>query len=61
MICSQDSKNLIIGCEDGTVNMLMIVDPEIEDYVNNLREWRAEQITLFMRDGMFNVIFYFLN
>ena len=61
MICSQDSKNLIIGCEDGTVNMLMIVDPEIEDYVNNLREWRAEQMTLFMRDGMFNFIFYYLN
>lgn len=51
MISSQDSKSLIIGCEDGTVNMLIIADPEEEEYVTYLREWRSEQLGLFSREG----------
>ncbi|CAF0730783.1 unnamed protein product [Brachionus calyciflorus] len=52
MICTQDSKNVIIGCEDGTIHMLIIADPEMEDHVNYLKEWRAEQMTLFAREAV---------
>lgn len=58
MICSQDSKNVIIGCEDGTINMLIIADPEMEDCVSYLRDWRSEQITLFAREGYYLRIFF---
>ena len=58
MICAQDSRSVIIGCEDGTVNMLIIADPEYEDYVNYLREWRSEQINLFSREGKIYNFFY---
>jgi hypothetical protein len=58
MICSQDSKLLIFGCEDGTVNVLIIADPEMEDNVNYLREWRSDQMNMFMRDGLYSNYFY---
>lgn len=53
MVCSQDSKSIVIGCEDGTVNMLIIADPEQEDYVQYLRDWRAEQLNQFSREGFY--------
>lgn len=55
MVCSQDSKNLIIGCEDGTVHMLIIADPDEEDYVTYLQEWRAEQLSLFSRESKHHI------
>lgn len=61
MVCSQDSKNLIIGCEDGTVNMLIIADPEEEDYVNYLRDWRNEQLALFSREGLIIFLHLYFN
>jgi WD40 repeat protein len=51
MVCAQDSKSVIIGCEDGTVNMLIIADPELNECVSYLREWREEQMKLFSREG----------
>lgn len=51
MVTTQDSKGLVIGCEDGTVNMMIIADPEMEEYVSYLREWRADQMTQFAREG----------
>lgn len=51
MICTQDSRALVFGCEDGTVNMLIIADPLDEESVANLRAWRADQLTLYSRDG----------
>jgi hypothetical protein len=51
MVCSQDSKSILIGCEDGTMSMFLIADPYYPDYVNYLREWRMEQITLYSREG----------
>lgn len=59
MVCSQDSKNVVIGCEDGTIHMLIIADPEYEEYVNYLRDWRAEQMKLFAREGSLNFFFGF--
>ncbi len=53
MVAAQDSRSIIFGCEDGTVNMLIIADPMYEDYVEYLREWRAEQLNLFGREGIF--------
>ena len=51
MICTHDSRNLIIGCEDGTLNMLIIADPHHEESVRFLSDWRHEQRILFSRDG----------
>ena len=51
MVCAQDSKSVVIGCEDGTVNMMIIADPEMQDYVDYLKEWRQDQIRLFARDS----------
>jgi WD40 repeat protein len=59
MVAAQDSKSLIIGCEDGTVNMLIIADPEMDEYINYLREWRADQMSLFSREGL-NTFFSYL-
>jgi hypothetical protein len=59
MVCSQDSKLLVFGCEDGTVNVLIIADPEMEENVNYLREWRSDQVNMFMRDGSFLLLFTF--
>ena len=53
IVCAQDSKSFIFGCEDGTVNMLIIADPMYEDYVDYLRLWRADQMNLFGREGLF--------
>jgi WD40 repeat protein len=53
MICTQDSRALVFGCEDGTVNMMIIADPLDEESVANLRAWRADQMTLYARDGRF--------
>jgi NACHT domain- and WD repeat-containing protein len=53
IVCAQDSKSVIFGCEDGTVNMLIIADPMYEDYVDYLRLWRADQMNLFGREGFF--------
>lgn len=51
MVATQDSKGVVIGCEDGTVTMMIIADPEMEEYVSYLREWRAVQLTMFGREG----------
>jgi WD40 repeat protein len=56
IVCAQDSKSVIFGCEDGTVNMLIIADPMYEDYVDYLRQWRADQMNLFGREGLFFLI-----
>lgn len=50
MVAAQDSKSIIFGCEDGTVNMLIIADPMYEDYVHYLRDWRNEQMIMFTRE-----------
>ena len=34
------------------MNMLLIVDPMYEEYVNYLRVWRAQQMDLFGREGI---------
>ncbi len=51
MKCTQDSKSIVIGCEDGTVSMFIIADPFYQDYFDYLKEWRQEQSKLFTREG----------
>ncbi len=51
MVCTQDSKSLLIGCEDGTMSMFIIADPFYNDYVEYLIDWRAEQLNLYSREG----------
>jgi hypothetical protein len=58
IVAAQDSRSIIFGCEDGTVNMLIIADPMYEDYVEYLREWRADQMKLYGREG--NIRFCFV-
>lgn len=53
MLCAQDNRSIIFGCEDGTVNMLLIADPEDEEGVENLRTWRQDQLSLYSRDSKF--------
>jgi WD40 repeat protein len=52
MKAAQDSKSLVIGCEDGSVNMLIIADPESEENVEYLKNWRQEQLKSFKRTGI---------
>jgi len=51
MVCTQDSRAIVFGCEDGTVNMLILADPMDEEGVANLRAWRQDQLSLYSRDG----------
>ena len=53
MTCTQDSKSVLIGCEDGTMSMFIIADPYFVEYVNFLRDWRSEQLNLYSREGIF--------
>ena len=55
MLCTQDSRAIVFGCEDGTVNMLIIADPLDTASVAYLSAWREDQLSLFSRDGkLFN-------
>ena len=49
MKTAQDSKSVVIGCEDGTLNMLIIADPFYEDCVSYLEDWRSEQVKMFTK------------
>ena len=49
MKTAQDNKSIIFGCEDGTVNMLIIADPENEECINYFQEWRGEQVKMFTK------------
>ncbi len=51
MVSTQDSRAIAFGCEDGTVNMLILADPLDEEGVAYLRAWRQDQLTLYSRDG----------
>jgi hypothetical protein len=51
MVATQDSKSVLIGCEDGTMSMFIIADPYYSDYVEYLREWRTDQLNLYSREG----------
>jgi hypothetical protein len=51
MVCTQDSKSVLIGCEDGTMSMFILADPFYNDYVEYLIDWRAEQLNLYSREG----------
>lgn len=51
MLCTQDSRAIVFGCEDGTVNMLIIADPLDARSVANLKAWRQDQMGLYLRDG----------
>ena len=51
MKCTQDSKSVVIGCEDGTVSMFIIADPFYPEYFNYLTQWRADQMSLYSREG----------
>jgi hypothetical protein len=51
MKCTQDSKSIVLGCEDGTVSMFIIADPFYPDYFDYLTQWREEQTKLFSREG----------
>ena len=53
MKTAQDSKSVIIGCEDGTLNMLIISDPYYDECVSYLEEWRNEQILVFSKSGKY--------
>ena len=59
MKCTQDSKSIVIGCEDGTVSMFIIADPFYPDYFDYLKEWREEQSKLFTREGCGTVFLSF--
>ena len=56
MKCTQDSKSVVIGCEDGSVSMFIIADPFYPEYFNYLAQWRANQMEKLSREG-----FFFLN
>jgi len=47
MVCTQDSRAILVGCEDGKINMLIIADPLDQKGVDNLRAWRRDQLRLF--------------
>lgn len=51
MKAAQDSKSFVIGCEDGTVNMLIISDPNDEECLAYFKEWREDQTQSFMKSG----------
>jgi len=51
MVCTQDSRAIVVGCEDGTVNMLIIADPLDEKGIENLRAWRRDQLVLYSRES----------
>ncbi len=51
MKCTQNSKSIVLGCEDGTVSIFIIADPFYPDYFDYLRQWREEQTKLFSKEG----------
>jgi WD40 repeat protein len=58
MKTAQDSKSVIIGCEDGTLNMLIISDPYYSECVSYLENWRNEQVLVFEKNiGKYSILF----
>jgi len=51
IICAQDNYSIVFGCEDGTVNMLLIADSEDQAAITNIRAWRKDQLKLFLING----------
>ena len=46
IVCAQDNRSIVFGCEDGTVNMLIIADPNDWQGIVNLRNWRNNQFDI---------------
>ncbi len=54
IVCTQDNNSIVLGCEDGTVNMLMIADSESYATIENLKAWRKDQMNIFLKNGNWN-------